>query len=375
EPREERLEAVYFDTAGLALAARRITLRRRTGGTDHGWHLKIPAGQDHRVEFQAPLGQPETVPAELADHLAAYLRGQDVGPVARLTTQRTTYALYGPDGQHLADFADDYVEAESFHGALDQQWREWEIELVHGAEALFAAATGPVTATGAQPSGHVSKLARALGGSWPQENNSGAAHPRKEGPAVHVVTAYLDGQINELLTDDAGVRQDKPDAVHAMRSATRRGRSALATYRKLFNKTEAKKTTDELKWLARILGGARDAEVLASRLRQHSHDLELTDTAGNLPALLDQDLTTAYNTGYQKVLETLGMTRYYKLLDSLENFRDHPPASYLAARPARKMTAKLVDKTNRRLSQARKAVPKTKTNAERDAAPPLLSHR
>ena len=29
---DQRLDAVYFDTASLALAARRITLRRRTGG-------------------------------------------------------------------------------------------------------------------------------------------------------------------------------------------------------------------------------------------------------------------------------------------------------------------------------------------------------
>ena len=35
-------DALYFDTADLALAARRITLRRRDGGADEGWHLKLP---------------------------------------------------------------------------------------------------------------------------------------------------------------------------------------------------------------------------------------------------------------------------------------------------------------------------------------------
>jgi Uncharacterized conserved protein len=38
-----RLAATYFDTPGDRLAANKITLRRRTGGTDEGWHLKLPA--------------------------------------------------------------------------------------------------------------------------------------------------------------------------------------------------------------------------------------------------------------------------------------------------------------------------------------------
>ena len=39
-----RLSATYFDTADGRLQAAKITLRRRTGGTDAGWHLKLPAG-------------------------------------------------------------------------------------------------------------------------------------------------------------------------------------------------------------------------------------------------------------------------------------------------------------------------------------------
>ncbi|MEO9197762.1 MAG: CYTH domain-containing protein, partial [Antricoccus sp.] len=39
-PVEHLLEATYFDTVDLALARARITLRRRTGGDDAGWHLK-----------------------------------------------------------------------------------------------------------------------------------------------------------------------------------------------------------------------------------------------------------------------------------------------------------------------------------------------
>ncbi len=36
------LDATYFDTDDLRLAREGITLRRRTGGDDEGWHVKLP---------------------------------------------------------------------------------------------------------------------------------------------------------------------------------------------------------------------------------------------------------------------------------------------------------------------------------------------
>ena len=42
EPVEHALEAAYYDTPDLRLARARVTLRRRTGGTDAGWHEKLP---------------------------------------------------------------------------------------------------------------------------------------------------------------------------------------------------------------------------------------------------------------------------------------------------------------------------------------------
>src|ERR1700753_3800659 len=68
EPVLHHLSATYFDTADGRLAASKITLRRRTGGTDEGWHLKLPAGAGARREMHAPLG---TAEREVPDELAA----------------------------------------------------------------------------------------------------------------------------------------------------------------------------------------------------------------------------------------------------------------------------------------------------------------
>src|ERR1700712_3009044 len=50
------LDAVYFDTAELDLLRSKLTLRRRTGGEDAGWHLKLPAAAGARTEVGLALG-------------------------------------------------------------------------------------------------------------------------------------------------------------------------------------------------------------------------------------------------------------------------------------------------------------------------------
>ncbi|MFC0114557.1 CYTH domain-containing protein [Kibdelosporangium aridum] len=59
EPRHETLDAVYYDTEDLRLIRGGLTLRRREGGEDEGWHLKVPVGEDTRDEIHLPLNGKE----------------------------------------------------------------------------------------------------------------------------------------------------------------------------------------------------------------------------------------------------------------------------------------------------------------------------
>ena len=71
----QKLSATYFDTADLRLALAGLTLRRRTGGDDAGWHLKVPAGKDARSEVRLPLGRAaRTVPTRLQQMVWAHTR-------------------------------------------------------------------------------------------------------------------------------------------------------------------------------------------------------------------------------------------------------------------------------------------------------------
>jgi CYTH domain len=179
EPVLHHLSATYFDTHDKRLAASKITLRRRTGGTDEGWHLKLPASAGARREIHAPLGAAELgVPPELAERVAEVTGGLPLAPIARLDTERTVVALAGDDGRLRAEVADDAVtgrrlpEGAAQEGAGQEspaqadpaplRWREVEVEVMAADPALQRAAAGVLLNAGARPAGHGSKLARVL---------------------------------------------------------------------------------------------------------------------------------------------------------------------------------------------------------------------
>ncbi len=160
------LSATYYDTADERLAANKITLRRRTGGTDEGWHLKLPAGAGARREIRAQLAASEgEVPDELASRVAEVTEGQSMSPIAILETERTVVTLRGRDGQMVAEVADDVVTARRLPERGEPlRWREIEVEVPSADPPLQRAAADTLLAAGARPAGHASKLARVLDG-------------------------------------------------------------------------------------------------------------------------------------------------------------------------------------------------------------------
>ena len=168
EPEVRHLTANYFDTSDLRLAAAPITLRRRTGGPDEGWHLKLPVGAGTRRELQAPLGDdPTAIPPQLASLVATWVEGRPLQVVAVLETRRTVRNLIGADGTVLAEVADDLVTGRlpsvGEAPAEPVTWREIEVELVSGGPQVLAAARSRLTAAGARLSSSASKLGRLLG--------------------------------------------------------------------------------------------------------------------------------------------------------------------------------------------------------------------
>ena len=163
------LSATYFDTDELDLIKNRITLRRRVGGPDEGWHLKLPVAKDTRQEVRTALSEGDhgTVPARLAAQVQDVAAGRPLHPIAILDTERTVVTLTGQTGEPLAEVADDLVTATRLDqpGAEPMRWREIEVEAVEGAPAagVLEAAGQVLREAGARRSASASKLSRLLG--------------------------------------------------------------------------------------------------------------------------------------------------------------------------------------------------------------------
>jgi CHAD domain-containing protein len=334
----QTLDAVYFDTPGRDLASKRITVRRRTGGADAGWHLKLPAGPDARTEVRAPLGtangsgdgSQENVPSELLDVVLAIVRDRPLGPVARITTTREVHLLCGADGAVLAEFCDDQVTASRAATPdatpTEQRWREWEVELVapEANSALMDLLSHRLLGAGAAPAGHGSKLARVLG-TTQNDLDLGVADP------VHQAVAE---QVDQLLVWDCAVRADADDAVHQMRVTTRKIRSLLQTSPDSFGLSDDASILDELRELAGVLGEARDAEVLAERYRRALDGLPAQLVRGSVRERLIDGAEHRYRTGLRRSLDTLRSSRYFRLLDVLNALVAAPPAAPANQEPA-----------------------------------------
>ncbi|MFC4148304.1 CYTH and CHAD domain-containing protein [Micromonospora mangrovi] len=314
------LDAVYLDTADLRLARSGFALRRRSGGHDAGWHLKVGTAGGARTEHQFPAGPDDSgPPAELVALFRAAARGGDVAPAARITTHRVERRLLDERGRVLAEVAEDTVEGRDLVTGDRQSWHEIEVELVDGDDAVLDAVEERLLAAGARPV-PVSKSHRALAGRL-----AAVRAPGRDGAAAPVL-AYAAAQRDVLVIRHPAARGGDEDAVHAMRVAVRRLRATLRTFRGLWDRPESESVRAELRGLGRRLGAVRDSQVLAARLTGAVHaeppELVLGPVAARLTAHFAADLATAVD----GLREALDSDRWIDLLRRLDALVEEPPA-------------------------------------------------
>lgn len=345
------LDATYFDTENLDLATNRITLRRRTGGHDGGWHLKRPASGNARRELQVGFDQAPAdgdVPSELLTPVLALTRSRSLIPVAAISTTRTITTLLGEDDQPLAEFADDSVTAQSLlPGGQTQQWSEWEFELLGdaGNTKLLKAAQKLLRGAGGRTPSNASKLARAIG-STPAV---GSPHLGKRPTALELVITDVAIHRNSLITHDPLVRIDAPDAVHQMRVATRRLRSIFSGFPTVLDAARTEHLNNELQLLARILGEARDSEV---QLAIDSSLLRGEPASPELIAALTGSENKVHDRALGAAHAAMNSDRYFRLLDAIDEMIAAPPAGPDADMPAEKAVDKAIAKNRKKIKAA-----------------------
>jgi CHAD domain-containing protein len=253
---DEVFVATYHDTHDRRLARARIALRRRLRNGTGIWEAQIGD------EVVAAAGGPVSLPAQLADRLAAPLRNRDLVEVARLRNGQEDVALL--EGQRVV----------RTYGDLDT--------------ALRQTMAPPVE-----------------------------ARPRRRAPAAEHVRAYLRAQLSEIERTDPLIRSgDDPEAVHDFRVAVRRTRSVLRTTRALYDEEWLASLRAELRWLGRELAALRDLDVLLAWIRN-----EKQSDSALVVKLLETDRSRAE----KQALTTLASDRYLELLDRLAAAVDAAP--------------------------------------------------
>jgi CHAD domain-containing protein len=258
--------ATYVDTPDRRLARAGIPLRRRVEQGKSIWEARIGD-----TTVSAP-GGPSGPPKELQRVLAALLRGDDVVQVARLRRGKKDVALL--DGQRvLASYVD-----------MD--------------EALKAALEAP----------------------------SEESAPSKNDPAVEHLRAYLRAQLTAIERHDPAVRVGSdPEDLHKLRVAVRRSRAALREARALLGEERGRELRDELRWLGRQLGPARDLDVLIARLRNEVVELAGPDA---IPAeKIVMQLEVEREAAQAELLAALESPRYAQVLSMLWETVTAPPVA------------------------------------------------
>lgn len=339
------LDAVYYDTADERLATASMTLRRRTGGSDAGWHLKLPVAPGIRDEIQEPLS--DDVPRSLAGLVRARVREAELRPVVRLRSDRDVRHLVDAEGRLLAEVSVDAVHAERLTGdGGTAQWTELEVELADdGDEAFLDKVEKRLRKAGVRPSASASKLARALQETSPKKTRKRKAPaPQEPRTAGDHVLAYVRVQRDTILELDPAVRQDAYDSVHRMRVATRRMRSTLRSYGRVLDREVTDPIAEELKWLAGELGVDRDREVLTERLTTVLGELPRTLVSGPVRTRLRTWANARRGGSRRRLVGVLDSKRYLALLDTLDALVAGPPLLEAAAGKPSKVIAKAVQK-------------------------------
>ena len=375
DPEAHDLAATYYDTADLRLLRAKVTLRRRTGGTDAGWHVKLPEATGARRELHQPLGRAvKAVPARVLEPVLGIVGTQAAVPVATVQTHRVVRRLLDGNGRVLAEVADDTVTGAALapctgEPATVSAWRELEVELVGGDEVLLDVVGRRLIDAGAKPSASASKVGQVVAGrlsamdGGPPARPGGRTRPGHRGrPGKHrrptageLVLAAVAERVGDLHAADLAVRTGQGDGVHDFRVACRRLRTVFAAFRSVLRREQTDPLRTELRWVARELSGARDGEVALEHLRLLVADQPAELVLGPVAARLQQAKVRDSVLGDTRVAQVLSDRRYLRLVDGLADLIAEPSLTALADAPARPVAARAVRSSTRRLRRTVRA--------------------
>ncbi|MFC3071324.1 CYTH and CHAD domain-containing protein [Phenylobacterium soli] len=349
------LISVYFDTPDLALQKAGVSLRVRESKGRRVLTMKRGVGLS-REEYEAPL-EGDQAPTELAP-LREILTDGDAAALKPAFNVRVNRR------QRLVRYGDSEIELALDQGEVTGGRRaspisEVELELKAGRpEALFELAR---------------ELSRAapLYLSFDTKSTRGQAlvadQPvvarRKEkvvlGHDCSVGEAFQANARNALahIAANAQVLREAPTpgAVHQLRVAARRLRSALATFRPVVEDAGYQSVKDELRWLAKAFDQARNLDVFAAEVLEPAQ--RMANPPAGLPAL-GEAVEAAREEARKAACETAAGERFRALMIDAVAWVETGDwtRGEAAAEPARDYAARVLAKRLRKLVKRGKSL-------------------
>jgi CHAD domain-containing protein len=358
-PTTVRMRGAYHDTRDLTLLRWGITMRRREGGADAGWHMKLPvsgSNEGTRDELHLPLsrGSEGAAPSEFVAIVSPLLRGREIVHLADVDTMRTTYTVVDASGHALVEIADDQVSVER-GGEVISAFHEIEVELLDSTDPasmeVLHRIQERVMRAGAAASG-LSKVASALGplaSAPPDVPDMGV--PARDCLAVDLIRQVIADHTRHLLLADVGIRRGVVDSVHQMRVAARRLRSSLRSFEPLLDADQAQRLREELAWIASELGAVRDLEVLLGRLVEQATGLDDPEDAERASTAISTELERRLKAAQSSALAALRSDRHADLIEDLIAAASEPPVNDSAFEPAGPLIESMVRRTWTRLAK------------------------
>ncbi|MBO1417916.1 CHAD domain-containing protein [Streptomyces sp. FH025] len=174
---------------------------------------------------------------------------------------------------------------------------------------------------------------------------------RPETTVGQVLLDRIEAQAVVLAGLDDAVRADEPDAVHRMRVACRRLRSALRTFRRFLAPGATDTLVADLRWLAAALGRSRDYEVLAERLATQARELPAECGPERVAGALERWGEAEYRRVWPEVVAALDSPRRRALADALTALLAEPPLRPRATRAARPELSRIAAREQRRTAE------------------------
>lgn len=351
--RRKQLVSTYFDTPSQSLRRQGMALRVRQVGKKRIQTLKASAGQasglQHYREYEAEIGQdePDLSLIEDPEIQAIFVReelAENLGPVFATRFARRTILLKVEDNE--IELALDVGEIEA--GARRMPISEAEFELIAGRPTSLYELALAVNETLPFHLERRTKAARGYGlseGTVSRPTKAKAIQLDPQMTAAEAFAAAVGSCLAQIRANEPVVlNDDDPEGVHQLRVGVRRLRAVVGAFRKAIDTSVFGFLREELRWLQRRLGPAREWDVfihetvdpLQERLQERSPG------RSNLAALREAALA-AQETGYREARETLMAGRYTALMLRLSLWLDEgrwmPPADGGKADPRAKSAA------------------------------------